>query len=166
MAPLRSGPSVPRGAPLAGAQQRPIGTTPAQIQVCRHFGSFMNIKTRTTLIVAILALCSSCSMFRSQWPPAVDPLQGWNDWSEDGGYPHSPIAKAITEDCRNYLEKHVRHYIDVGTPSFHEDGTGQHAVIVLIRNRDRELFYYYFIYDKSNTRTKVMRFFYLRDAAC
>lgn len=103
-------------------------------------------------------------MFRSKWPPAVDPLQGWNGWSENGEHPFSD-HKAIKDDYQNYLQQHERHYYPVDT-SFYEEGTGKHAVKVLIQNWDRELFYYIFIYDKSNTRTKVMRFFYGHAASC
>jgi hypothetical protein len=121
----------------------------------------MNLKTRTILIVAILALCSSCSMFRAKWPPAVDPLQGWNGWHEYGEDRHSRISKTIKDDYQIYLQKHERHYYPLDT-TFYEDGTGRHAVKVLFQNWDHELLFYIFIYDKSNTRTKVMQFFYCR----
>ena len=38
---------------------------------------------RTLLMIAVLALGSSCShMFMAKWPPATDPLQGWTGWIE------------------------------------------------------------------------------------
>ncbi len=141
----------------------------------------MNVKPRTILIVAILALCSSCSMFRDRWPPKLDPLAGWDSWSpyDEESHPadygfhgtilvqraqpatHSPLDKAIKDDYQNYLQKHEPHYFSFG-PTFYEDGIGQHAVKVQIGNWDHELLFYIFIYDKSNTRTKVMKFFYCR----
>ena len=127
----------------------------------------MNIRTRTTLIVAILALCSSCSMFRSpQWPPAVDPLHGWSGWDENGVDPSSRIDRAIKDDYPKYLEQHDRHYYSLETAFYEEKGTGRHAVKVLTQNWDHEVFYYIFIYDKSNRRTQVMRFFYYYASGC
>jgi hypothetical protein len=138
----------------------------------------MNIKTWTILIVAILALCSSCSIFMASWPPAVDPLKGWNSWSplEEESHPaisgsqgtrlinspraakHSPLDRAINDDYQNYLQKHG--CIPIEIPTFYENGTGQHAIKVQIETLDRDLIVYIFIYDQSNTRTKVMKFFY------
>jgi hypothetical protein len=129
----------------------------------------MNIKARTILIVAILALCSSCSNFMAKWPPAVDPLKGWNSWSPDDEvlWPamfssparpptHSPLDKRIKDNYQSYLQKHEPGYFSE-SPSFYEDGTGQHAVKIRI-GRDDDYTIYIFIYDKHNVRTKIMRF--------
>jgi hypothetical protein len=117
-------------------------------------------------------------MFMAKWPPAVDPLKGWNSWCQydEESHPaiygfhetilvnqaqpakHSPLDKAIKDDYQNYLKKHG--CIPIEIPSFYEDGTGQHAVKVQIETMDRDLIVYIFIYDKSNTRTKLMKFFY------
>ena len=139
----------------------------------------MDIKARTILIVAVLALCSSCStMFMAKWPPAVDPLKGWNSWCEydEESHPaiygyhgtilvqraqpakHSPLDKTMKDDYQNYLKKHGG--IPIEIPSFYEDGTGQHAVKVQIETMDRDSIVYIFMYDKSNMRAKVLKFYY------
>jgi hypothetical protein len=113
-----------------------------------------------------------------KWPPAADPLKGWNSWCQwdEESHPaifgfhgtilvnppqpakHSPLDKAIKDNYQNYLQKHG--CIPIETPSFYEDGTGQHAVKVQIETMDRDLIVYIFIYDRSNSRTKAMKFFY------
>ena len=138
----------------------------------------MNTTIRTILVVAILALCSSCShMFMAKWPPAVDPLKGWNSWVEYGeeshpamyGYHgtilvqraqparHSPLDKAIKDDFQGYLQKHEPGYFSVEGASFYEDGTGQHAVKMDV-GRNGSYTIYIFMYDKHNARIRIMRF--------
>ena len=114
----------------------------------------MSIKTRTILIVALLALCSSCS---KQWSPAVDPLKGWNAWGEhDKKRP--ALDKAIRDDYQNYLQKNEPGFFPSALgATFYEDGAGQHAVNIRI-GRNGSYTIYIFIYDKSNLRIKVMRF--------
>src|ERR1700759_1919741 len=111
----------------------------------------MNIKKRAILIVAILALCSSCShMFTAKWPPTVDPLKDWSSWNsideETHRTTHTPIAKEITDDYQTYLGKDEPGYGAMEV-LFYEDGTGQHAVRVQTYTRDRDSYYYIFIYD-------------------
>ncbi|MGA2280588.1 MAG: hypothetical protein ABSG80_09825 [Verrucomicrobiota bacterium] len=112
----------------------------------------------------------------AKWPPAVDPLKGWNSWCEydEESHPasygfhgtilverarpatHSALDKAIKDNYQNYLQKHEPGYFSE-LPSFYEDGTGQHAVEIRI-GRDDEYTVYIFKYDKSNVRIKVMKF--------
>ena len=82
-------------------------------------------------------------------PPAVDPLKDWKSIS-------SQPDNAITVDYQNYLQKHQPGYFVMDGVSFYEDGTGQHAVKITV---GREGYYtvYIFIYDKSNVRTKIIR---------
>src|SRR6266480_3621252 len=123
----------------------------------------MNIGTRTILIVAILALCSSCSMFMAKWPPAVDPLKGWNSWREydEESHPeiygyhgtilvqqaqpakHSSLDKVIKDDYQNYLQKHEPGYFSVEGAKFYEDGTGQHAVKIDVGRNGRYTVYFF-----------------------
>ena len=138
----------------------------------------MNIKVRTILIVAILALCSSgCTIFMAKWPPSVDPLKGWNSWCEydEESHPasygyhgtilvqraqpakHSPLDKVIKDDYQNYLQKHEPGYFSVEGAIFYEDGTGQHAVKIEV-GRGGRYKVYIFIYDKSNVRTKIIKY--------
>ena len=127
----------------------------------------MNIRKQAILIIAIFALCSSCStMFMANWPPSVDPLKGWNSWEEydETSHPamygyhgtilvqrplpqkHSPLDKAIKDDYQNYLHEHPSNVIEI--PLFYEDGTGQHAVKIEVETYDRDEIVYIFIYDK------------------
>src|SRR5471030_1551919 len=110
----------------------------------------MKIKAQAILIVAVLVLCSSCShMFMAKWPPAVDPLKGWNSWSsyDEESHPasygyhgtilvqkaqpatHSPLDKTIKDDYQNYLGKDEPGYYTMEV-LFYEDGTGQRTVRV------------------------------------
>jgi len=113
----------------------------------------------------------------AKWPPAVDPLKGWNSWTtyDEESHPasygyhgtilvqraqpatHFPLDKAIKDDYQNYLHNHPSNPIEI--PLFYEDGTGQHAVKVEVETYDRDEIVYIFIYDKSNTRTKLMKFY-------
>jgi hypothetical protein len=119
----------------------------------------------------------------AKWPPAVDPLKGWNCWGEydEESHPamygyhgtilvqraqpakHSPLDQAIKDDYQNYIKTHERWPFPLGT-TYYEDGTGQHAAKVQICNYDHEVLFYILIYDKSNTRTKVLKFFYCRNS--
>jgi len=140
----------------------------------------MDIKAHPIFVVAILALCSSCSTtFTAKWPPAVDPLTGWKSWSpyEEESHPaiygyhetilvqkaqpatHTPLAKAIKDDYQNYLGKDEPGYYTMEV-SYFEDATGQHAVRVQTYTRDRDSFFYVFIYDKSNVRVQVLKYYY------
>ncbi len=114
----------------------------------------------------------------AKWPPAADPLKGWNSWYPDDeeSHPavyglrgtilvnkaqpakHSPLDKATKDDYQNYLQKHG--WIPIEIPSFYEDETGQHAVKVQIENYDHDMIVYIFKYDKSNTRTRIMKYYY------
>jgi hypothetical protein len=118
-------------------------------------------------------------MFMTKWPPAADPLKGWNSWSSDdeeshrasygyrGTIPvqraqaarHTPLDKAIKDDYQSYLGKDEPGYY-TREVLFYEDGTGQHAIRVQIYTRDRDSFYYIFIYGKSNVRLKVMKYYH------
>ncbi len=129
-------------------------------------------------IAIVLTACSSCThVFMAKWPPAVDPLIGWNSWSEGDeelqpnafGYhgttivgrtrpgKHAPLYKAIKDDYRNYLQKNGCY--EGGTCSFYEDGTGQHAVKVEVVDKHNDDMMFIFMYDKFNKRMKVMKFF-------
>jgi hypothetical protein len=139
--------------------------------------NIMSLKTRTISFVAILALCSSCSMFTTKWSPAADPLKGWNSWTEYGeaSHPavyggrettlvqrpqpakHFPLNKTIKDDYQNYLHKHEPGYFSVTGAAFYEDGTGQHAVKIEV-GRNGSYTVYIFMYDNHNVRTKIMRF--------
>src|SRR5260221_8037489 len=138
----------------------------------------MKAKAQTILIIAILALCSSCTMFMAKWPPKEDPLKGWNSWTsyDEESHPasygyhgtilvqkaqpstHSALDKVIKDDYQNYLKKHECIPTDISL--FYEDGTGQHAVKVRIEDINSDHFYYVFIYDKSNVRVKLMKFYW------
>jgi hypothetical protein len=130
----------------------------------------MKAKAQTILIIAVLALCSSCTMFMAKWPPSADPLKGWNSWTswDEESHPaefsqpvqpakHAPLAKTIKDDYQNYLNQHQSIPIDIHL--FYEDGTGQHAVKVQTETFDRDFITYIFIYDKFDKRTKVMKFY-------
>lgn len=116
----------------------------------------MNIKIWTMVIVAMLALCPSCSKSMDKWSPAVDPLKGWNRWGEHD-VKHSPLDKAIKDDYQNYLKKHEPNYFSVEGATFYEDGTGLHAVQITV-GRNGNYTFYIFMYDKHDARTKIMRF--------
>ncbi|HEV2692416.1 MAG TPA: hypothetical protein VG347_05925 [Verrucomicrobiae bacterium] len=128
-------------------------------------------RVRTVLLIAVLALGSSCShMFMAKWPPAVDPLQGWTGWTEeDPAHPamsrvavqpvkHSPLAQTIKNDYQNYLKQHGCDPVDA--PLFYEDGTGQHAVKVEVENDQHDIIVYIFTYDKANHRTSTRPFYH------
>lgn len=134
----------------------------------------MKMKARTILVMAVLAFCSSCSsIFIAKWPPAVDPLKGWNSWSSDDeeSHPsmffghsaqpakHTPLNKGIRDDYQNYLGKDEPNYYTMEL-SYYEDGTGQHAVRVQTYTMDRDSYVFIFIYDKSNVRVKVKKYYY------
>lgn len=109
-------------------------------------------------------------------PPSVDPLKDWKSWSQwdEESHPasygfhgtilverarlatHSPLDKAIKDDYQKYLQKHEPGYFG-DLPSFYENGTGQHAVKIQI-GRNGYYRVYIFIYDKSNVRTKIIRY--------
>ena len=114
----------------------------------------------------------------AKWPPAVDPLKGWNSWCEydEESHPasygfhgtilverarpatHSPLDKAIKDDYQNYIKKHQSIPVDI--PLFYEDGTGQHAVKVETEDNNDDVIFYIFIYDKSNIRIKLMKYYF------
>jgi uncharacterized protein YceK len=89
-------------------------------------------------------------------PPSVDPLQGWTSWPPWDEGKHSHLDKAIKDDYQNYLHKHEPGYFDTG-PTYFEDGTGRHAVKIQV---GRNGFYkiHIFMYDKSDKRTKVIKY--------
>jgi hypothetical protein len=133
---------------------------------------------RAFVILSILVFCSSCSHV-PRWPPAVDPLKGWKSWrpyDEESNPPiyadkgrsvvqralpatHTPLDKAIKDDYEQYLEKDEPRYYAMEI-LFFEDGTGQHAVRVQTFTRDRDSYYYIFIYDESNARVEVLKYYY------
>lgn len=116
-----------------------------------------------------------------KWPPAVDPLNGWNSWSPydeesheaiyGNGHrgkmliqraqpaTHPALAKEIKDDYQNYLGKDEPGYYTMEV-LYYEDGTGQHAVRVQTYTNGNDSYYYIFIYDKSNVRVKVMKYYY------
>src|SRR5258706_11532815 len=116
-------------------------------------------------------------MFMAKSPPTVVPLTGWKSWNsyDEESHPeiygyhgtilvqkaepaaHTPLTKAIKDDYQNYLGKDEPGYYTMEV-LFFEDGTGQHAVRVQTYTRDRDSFYYVFIYDKSNSRVKVLKY--------
>jgi uncharacterized protein YceK len=109
-------------------------------------------------------------------PPSVDPLKGWNSWHQwdEESHPaiygfhgtilvnppqpakHSPLDQAIKEDYKNYLTNSEPGYFESDT-SFFEDNTGQHAVRTQV-GRNGYYRIYIFIYDKNNTRIKVIKY--------
>jgi hypothetical protein len=105
------------------------------------------------ILLAILAACSSCTLFMPNWSPAADPLKSWSRDEET----NPAFDKAIKDDYQNYLTKNECAPID--TPSYYEDGTGRHAVKIPVETRDRDLVTYIFIYDKMDQRTKVLKYY-------
>ena len=67
------------------------------------------------------------------------------------------IDKAIKEDYQNYLK--TNGCIPLEGPSFFKDGTGQHAVQIQVETMDSDLIVYIFIYDKSNNRMKIKKYY-------
>jgi hypothetical protein len=69
------------------------------------------------------------------------------------------VDKAILDDYPKFIEqlKKKYPYLDVSEVDFYENGTGQHAVKLLIEAEPRRYVEYYLIYDKSNVRTKAIK---------
>jgi hypothetical protein len=107
-----------------------------------------------------LALCmmaiSGCSC--SAPKPTPDPLAGWQkDYS-----PPRPSDQIIEKDIQDYIQNlppSQKGYI--GTQTFYQDGTGQHAVSVPIFEGNKNASWKHVLfYDKDNKRIKVIRYDY------
>ena len=105
------------------------------------------------ILLAILAACSSCTLFMPNWSPAADPLKSWSRDEET----NPSFDKAVKDDYQSYLKKSECDPID--GPYFYEDGTGQHAVKVLTEAASHDLILYVFIYDKAGQRTRVLKYY-------
>jgi uncharacterized protein YceK len=127
----------------------------------------------------------------TEMPPSPDPLKDWKSWSRWDEEPHpasygfhgtilverarpvthSPLDKAVTDDYQNFIKKlKFRHGPESkdfgaygGSIVFFEDGTGQHAVKIVIPcdNLDDSVTYI-LIYDKSDVRRNVIKYKYFK----
>jgi hypothetical protein len=107
---------------------------------------------RFALCILLLApVCwTGCEMFANH----TNPIAGWR-WSSLGDL---DSKKAITEDYQIYINKlppEERKY--VGSVSYSEDGTGQHAVTILVISNGTG-WSHVLIYDKDNKRIKTVKY--------
>src|SRR6516164_5998088 len=116
------------------------------------------MKISRTIICALpLVLIFGCT--------TPDPVKGWKSYyanlqppnEHHPGEPYYQIDHAVIDDYQGFVEKLKKKYptLDVAEVYFYEDGTGQHAVRLLIETGLREYVEYYLMYDKSNVRTRV-----------
>jgi uncharacterized protein YceK len=64
------------------------------------------------------------------------------------------VDRAIVEDCQKFIKEKDAYASEA---YFYEDGTGQHAVKLVLEIDYAKWRYYFLLYDKSNVRTKVVK---------
>jgi len=107
------------------------------------------------ILVAALFWTAGCTT------QEANPLAGWKlCFSQDP----KNLGPAIMADYQDFIQKlppKERDY--AGIMNTFEDGTGQHAVRILVSsNHTNAAWYYALIYDKENKRIKVIKYGYFR----
>ncbi len=110
-------------------------------------------------LLAILWAAAGCAVFElgaPQWArskPPSDPLAGW----QPADYIAQP-NETIVRDYQDYIQKlpsEERKY--AGLIQFFKDGTGQHAIKIIVPLKRTE-WDHILIYDKDNNRIKVIKY--------
>jgi hypothetical protein len=113
-------------------------------------------------VISLTALfwTTGCGIFFPvpQWHPFTshsDPLKGWNFcWSQDP----SKLDKAIQDDYQDYIQKLPPEEKKFASYEHDfEDGTGQHAVKIVILLDGTE-WSHVLIYEKDNKRIKTIKY--------
>jgi hypothetical protein len=90
-----------------------------------------------------------------------DPVKSWNSWSpiDEETQRHAALDKAIKADYLAYAHKVWPKGRDffIFEVEYYEDGTGRHAVRIVLEPGLHKYKEYYLMYDTNNVRTKVIR---------
>jgi ABC-type oligopeptide transport system substrate-binding subunit len=98
------------------------------------------------LLLAMCVLAFGCAIHSAE-----QPFPGWR--SNSAYHPD----KIITDDYENYIQLHK--ISGVFETLYFEDGTGRHAVELVVMGKYSGHYKYYFLeYNKSNVRTRVRTF--------
>jgi uncharacterized protein YceK len=145
------------------------------------YGPFVNIVDFPFSFVADTLFLPSDLRHSKELRPVEDPLKGWASWSpgDEESQPagshndttpppgHAPLDRAITADYNNFIKQRefgrgpeVKEFVAWGgSITFFEDGTGRHAVKVVVPCENlRDLMTYILIYDQSDVRVKVISY--------
>jgi hypothetical protein len=100
-------------------------------------------------LTSLFALGFGCNSSKS----TPDPLAGWQK-----DYNPEPSDQIIEKDCQAYIHTlSPEEQKSAGPKFFYKDGTGQHAVQIMI-GINNKVWRHVLIYDKDNKRIKAIKY--------